>query len=533
MNKKIKMTCPWLMVLFVLAMAGCKKDQFLTRDNPTSTTDVQWWNLESDLVTALATVYQGLPSGTVYDYGFLDNVWMHRSGITDESVFRGNFGDWQDYPVGAVTTQEYSVLLTYQAYYKYIRSASRFIENYSKAYVADSAKKKRYEQEARALRAWYHMQLFMLYGPIPVVDHSLTAQDESIKRNTQEEIVNFIISELETAAADLPLNYSSSDLQRITKGCCYAMETQLYMFIGDYGNTIKAARKVMDLGRYGLYPNYFKLFQYDGGGSSEDILMKIGGEREGFFRNAPKSFGCQACNSPTQSLVNTYETLQGKTLAELGADSFAIYNANPEYNNNRDPRLAASIAVPGEVYMGTMLDPWSANSPDKIGVTQSTYTGYWIKKYVDVLDRGNTYGGGMNFHIIRYAEILLDYAEALIESGDYTNEDVYTNLNAIRNRAGMPEVDRAVYNTQTKLRELVRRERMVEFSFEGPRLLDIRRWKIAKDVLTGPVLGAVDPSTGKNVVVEQRVFNTGKDYLWPIPLSEMTSNPNMTQNPGW
>jgi hypothetical protein len=281
-----------------------------------------------------------------------------------------------------------------------------------------------------------------------------------------------------------------------------------------------------------LYPDYFKLFQYAGGGSSEDILFKQGGEREGFFRNAPKSFGAQACNSPTQALVNTYETLQGKTIQELGPDSLAIYNANPEYNNNRDPRLAASIAIPGEVYMGTLLDPWSANSSDKIGVTQSTYTGYWIKKYVDALDRGNPYGGGMNFHILRYAEILLDYAEALIESGDYQNPDVYTYVNMIRHRAGMPDVDETVYNTQDKLRELVRRERMVEFSFEGPRLYDIRRWKIGSTVLTGSVLGAVDPATGKNVVVEQRVFNS-KDFLWPIPLTEITSNPNMTQNAGW
>src|SRR5437867_2269760 len=87
----------------MLCLAACKKE-FLSSDNPTATTDEKWWNTETDLTAALATVYEGLPSGTVYDYNFLNNVWMHRSGATDESVFRGNFDDWQDYPVGAVTT---------------------------------------------------------------------------------------------------------------------------------------------------------------------------------------------------------------------------------------------------------------------------------------------------------------------------------------------------------------------------------------------------------------------------------------------
>jgi len=516
----------------LLCLAACKKE-FLSRDNPTATTDEKWWNTETDLTAALATVYEGLPSGTVYDYNFLNNVWMHRSGATDESVFRGNFDDWQDYPVGAVTTQEYSAYQTYMKYYGYIRNACRFIEHYQKAYVADADKKSRYGAEARALRAWYHLQLFMLYGPIPIVSHSLNANEQFVKRNTQEEVVQFISSEFDSAAAGLPAVYDLSNTFRISKGACYSMQTQLYMFIGDYTNAVAAARKVIGLGANSLHPYYTQLFQYAGGGNGEEILYKPGGQREAFFRNAPKSFGCQACNSPTQSLVNVYETLQGKTIQELGPDSFAIYNANPEYNNNRDPRLKASIAIPGEVWMGTRLDPFTVNSPDQIGVAQSTFTGYWIKKYVDPLDRSNTYGGSMNFMIIRYAEILLDYVEALIETGQYQDPDVVKYLNAIRNRAGMPSVDETVYNTQDKLRELVRRERTVELSFEGPRLYDIRRWNIGSQVLSGPTLGAVDPATGKNIVVEQRVFNPARDNRWPIPLTEMTSNRAMEQNPGW
>jgi hypothetical protein len=521
-----------LIAMVLLGIAGCKKE-FLTKNNPTATTDDNWWNLESDLIAALAKVYEGLPSGTVYDYGFLSNTLMHRSGVTDETIFRANFDDWQDYPVGAATTQEYSAYEVYKKYYGYIRNACRFIENYQKAYVAEPAKKQRFGAEARALRAYYHLQLFMLYGPIPIVDHSITPNEQFVKRNTQDEVIAFIASEFDSAAIGLPTRYPLSDTWRIARGACYSMQAQLYMYVSNYAKAKDAARKVIDLNMYGLHPNYEDLFKYAGSGNGEEILYKSGGQREAFFRNAPKSFGCQATNSPTQALVNTYETLQGKTIQELGADSFAIYNAYPAYNNNRDPRLKASIAIPGEVWMGTLLDPFTSGSSNQIGLTQSTQTGYWIKKYVDPLDRGNTYGGSMNFMLIRYAEVLLSYVEALIELDDYQNPDVITYLNAIRNRAGMPGVDQSVYNTKDKLRELVRRERMVELSFEGPRLYDIRRWKIGSQVLNGVALGAVNPATGKNVVVEQRVFNEKKDYLWPIPLAEITSNKNIEQNDGW
>jgi len=482
--------CKHIYILFIIGllsgMAGCKKD-FLTKNNPTATTDGNWWNLESDLIAALGKVYEGLPSGTVYDYGFLSNTLMHRSGITDETVFRANFDDWQDYPVGAVTTQESSTYEVYKKYYGYIRNACRFLENYQKAYVADAEKKQRFASEARAMRAYYHLQLFLLYDSIPIVDHSISPNDQFVSRDRRNDVINFIASELDSSAMGLPARYPLSDMWRISKGACYSMKAQLYMYTGDYNQAKSAARKVIDLGMYSLHPNYEELFQYAGSGNAEEILYKPGGQREAFFRNAPKSFGCQATNSPTQALVNTYETLQGKTIQELGTDSFAIYNAHPAYNNNRDPRLKASIAIPGEVWMGTSLDPFTSGSANQIGLTQSTQTGYWIKKYVDPLDRGNTYGGSMNFMIIRYAEILLNYVEALIELDQWNDPDVVRYLNDIRARAGMPPVDVTRYNTKEKLRELVRRERQSELAFEGGRFYDIRRWGILGDVMNGQV----------------------------------------------
>lgn len=526
-------------ILLLVALGACKND-FLTRDNPTATTDDKWWNVEADLNNALADLYSGLPSGTLSNYSFMSNCRMHLTGATDETIFRGDFGDWQAYGSSSNTAQSWSTQEMYQKEYYYIRNACRFLEHYEKAYAAQPAKKERMAAEARALRAWYHLDLFMLYGAIPVITHSLSGNEQYVKRNTKEEVVQFISSELELAAAALPDKYGMGEQYRISKGACYAMETLLYINVNDYTNAAIAAKKVIDLHVYNLHhssdptvDSYTQLFSNNGVGTSEAIFIRNRGQNAGFFRSAPRSLNGQACNSPTAALVNAYETLQGKTIQELGPDSMAIYTANPEYNDNRDPRLKATIIMPGETFCGRKLDPWDSQGPDAIGKGQSTSSGYWVKKYVDPQDQGVYDGGQMNFMIIRYAEILLDYVEALIETGRDKDPDVITYLNAIRQRAGLPVVDVTVYNTPDKLRMLVRRERQVELALEGQRLYDIRRWKIAEKVMKGPVEGAVNPATGKPVVVEVRAFNPARDYLWAIPLVEITSNPNMQQNPGY
>lgn len=532
-----------LIYLFAISLftflPSCRKN-FLVRDNPTATTDEKWWKLETDLQSALGGIYGGLPSGTLSNYDFMSNCRMHLSGTTDEAVFRGNYGDWQTFPVGLATSQTNTVSEMYKKSYYYIRNASRFLENYNKAYVEDAGRKNRYACEARALRAWYHLDMFLLYGPVPIVAHSLTPVEQFAPRNSREEVINFIAAELDTAAAGLPDAYPESDAYRMSKGTCYAMQTILYLNAGDYVKCAAAAKKVIDLHVYELYystqagtGNYASLFSYSGMVNKERILFRRGGQNEAFFRCAPKSLGGQATTSPTASLVNAYETLQGKTLDELGPDSAAIYQSQPTFKNNRDPRLAASVIMPGETFVNRKLEPFKAGSADQIGLTQSTQTGFWIKKYVDPQDAGTPWGGSLNFMIIRYAEILLDYTESLVETNDWQHPDVLIYMNQIRRRAGMPDVDITRYNSQAAMRKLIRRERQLELAFEGQRLFDIRRWKTAETVLNEPARGAIDPSTGKAVIIEQRKFNAGRDYVWPIPLTEINANPNMQQNPNW
>ena len=135
--------------------------------------------------------------------------------------------------------------------------------------------------------------------------------------------------------------------------------------------------------------------------------------------------------------------------------------------------------------------------------------------------------------IYRYAEVLLDYVECLVETGDWQNPDVEKYINMIRNRAGMPNMDKSVYNTQEKVRELYRRERRVELCFEGKRYDDIRRWNIGNEVMKGTIYGAWNPNDNSFVTIETRNCVFPKYDSWPLPQTEVTSNPNISQPTGW
>jgi len=227
-------------------------------------------------------------------------------------------------------------------------------------------------------------------------------------------------------------------------------------------------------------------------------------------------------------------------------DPASGFNAADPYAN-RDPRLAASIMYPGEAFKQvngslTHYDPFTTTSSDYYASRNNTSpSAYLIKKYTSNLtDFTQLFNTGLNMPIIRYAEVLLTDAEAKIEMGKIDGT-VYNDISAVRVRAGMPPVDLSVYNNQTSLRTLVRNERRIELAFEGLRFFDIQRWKIGPQVMSGPVygakLGTIDPTgkytiTGASLNIETRVF-ADKNYLWPIPQTEIDLNKNTTQNPGY
>lgn len=528
-----------------LIFGSCEKG-FLEQDNPTATTDEKWWKTQPQAIAALDLVYGPMPTGS---FVYTGNSRISFSALTDDAAWTANYyGEILSIGLGnaapAMVKENFGVVTNviepfWEANFTGIRNANRFLENAPRTF-SDPNELKRYMAEARALRAWYHFELFLYYGPIPIVTTQVTPEDSDLKKNTATEIINFVTSELQACAPDLPLEYAYnvSDKKRITRGAALTIRADAFFQAKMYAEAAVAAKQVIDLGAYQLYKNattpkesYKLLFENAGIQNKERILLGST-NREIFLRNAPPGAAGTANINPTASLVDSYETKQGKTIQELGPDSVNIYKRQPNYKNNRDPRLAASVISPGETFF-VVVNPFApAPNVHAIGANNSSRTGYFLKKYVDLADRTRNTQSPIDFMVYRYAGLLLMYVESLIESGKWNHPDVVTYLNEIRNRSGMPNVDVAVYNNEAKMRELCRRERRIELSFEGYRLFDIRRWKIGEQVMNGTIYGATNPTTGVTVTVENRKFDK-KHYLWPIPQREMVGNVNMVQNEGY
>jgi hypothetical protein len=539
------MKCLYIfLAILAIGLVSCKKN-FLSKDHPTATTDENWWQTEPQLLAAIGFVNNQIPSGT---YQYAPNTRISFTGLTDDAVWTANFfGEINQFALGngnaSPPAEKLGVITNaiqpiWQADFERIRMANRILANADKAY-ADAATINRYKMEARALRAWYHLDLFLLYSEIPIVDRVVTPEESDLEKGSTTGIIQFITAELDSAAAVLPLTNATGQENRITKGAALTMKAVAFLNVRMYPEAAAAAKQVIDLNYYELYksanPNdsYLNLFLYAGQNNKEWIIRN-NAMGEAFYRLAPPNANGTSNVNPTASIVNEYETKQGKTIWELGPDSIDIYRRNPNYKDNRDPRLKSSIVYPG-VTFHTLVDPFNtaASNPCRLGIINSSRTGYWVRKYTDLTDRTRPTAGTLSFMIYRYADVLLMYVEALVESGQWNHPDVVKYLNMIRHRAGMPDVNTAVYNSELKIRELYRRERRVELAFEGHRLFDIRRWKIGDKVMNGIVEGATNPATGAVVQVETRHFNPDRDYVWPIPAREIQGNPNMVQNIGY
>lgn len=553
----------------VTVLTGC--EDFLQKDVPNDTTEEEWWQTVGQLNTALNSIYKTIPSGLILYQnsddssttpGAASNTIVEREALTDNCIGSPDYINFSSYDSGTVPTSDILARTLWFNRWRGIRRACRFLENYHRAFVPTSYKAQvtRMAAEARACRAFYHLDLFLHFGNIPIVETPTLPSEQELSRESADRIVSWITAEFETAAGNLPVKggpgYTATEAWRWTQDACYAYMSYLYLYVGDWANAKKWASKVIDEGRYQLmrvetdegtapyavhhsaYSTLFIAKNFEGtaaGNNTEAIFIKNNGAQQVRARLAPYgNTSGGSVDSPTASLVNEYELLDGRTLDELDDVTRDALIRNPKALP-RDPRLEATVLFPNENFINVRPDPWTSGSLDQVGRINSSMTGYWVKKwgnYRDWVDKRGDTQGINDFYLMRYAVVLLNYVEAAIELNQLSDENIYTYLNDIRTRAGMPEVDREKYKTQEKLRELVRRERRVELAFEGHRLFDIRRWKIGTQVMNGPVLGAYNPNTGKQHQAKVRVFNE-RDYLWPIPAEEISMNPNMEQNPGY
>ena len=522
-----------LIIIFGL-LAGtifsCKKG-FLDRQPLSQYSETSLWTGANDAIAARNACYSNFENGQ----------WIvYMAVASDDAHDAYPWEGWQEFGNMQLLSPT-----SWRSKYDFttITRCNWFLANIDKTPM-DKTLLTRLKGEVRFIRAYEYFERSQLYGDFPLVTKMLTTEEaNAVARTPKAQVVEFILNELDTISSTLPKTYEGSDRGRITQGAALALKARVELFNQKYAECAVTSKKVMDLGVYSLFPNYQDLFRIKNEYNSEIILDRGYLETDpiltvGLMVLCPESTpgGGWSSVNISQSLVDAYEMANGKKID----DPMSGYDIDHPFLN-RDPRLLQTVIIPGAQYAGIIFNPMDPNSLDYWPTYN--YTGYVGQKYTHYIsDFADIYNTGLNIPLIRYAEVLLTYAEAKIELNQIDNT-VYDAINQVRLRAGLPVVDQSKYSTQTQMRDLVRRERRVELATEGLRWYDIQRWKIGEQVMTGPVYGArisnidangnVTYTSTEHVKVEDRVFNPAKNYLWPIPQSQMDLDKTLTQNPNY
>ena len=486
--------------------------------------------------------------------------------------------------------------LGWERFYKNIRSCNVFFENIENAGLEGEDIDK-LKGEVHFLRGYFYTQLMSFYGGVPLIEVAYSPSDNlSISRNTFEETVNFIVADCDAAVTLLPV---SGDKARATKGAALTLKSKVLLYaasdlfnsnaswINNYSNpelvsyiggdrtarwqvAKEAAKAVIDLGVYSLFggtnpgsaeqatENYINIFLNHG--TDEDIMLSYYDNVNrtdwatpslGLF-NGPNGYHNWGGNTPTGQLVDSYEMIDG---SQFDWNS-PVHSVTPY--ENRDPRFYANILYDGSKWRQR---PDDAIAADPEGIVQTgyfensdgsftpgldtrqgpiedwngTYTGYYMRKFIDPSINHQYEKQKLPWRQMRYAEVLLNYAEACLELDQ--EEEAKTYINMIRERAGMPDIP--ANETGNVLMERYRNERKIELCYEQHRYFDIRRWMIAPSAIQNAEGVRIEHPYGSNVPtyeiiqVQDRAWKDNKSYFLPILLDELNRNDQLIQNPGY
>lgn len=438
--------------------------------------------------------------------------------------------------------------------YKVIRKCNIIIERAPgvEERILSAAEKKRVEAEARFLRAFCHFELARTFGKAPLIVKAQSLTDElQVAPSSFADIVKFVKEECDLYADNLPLSYSDDEAGHATKGAFLALKSRALLYLASplnsaddsrkWADAAQAAQDVMDLDIYKLYKltdTPYRSMAFDKTAANKETIF----ERRFTFPEAPHNihmmWSLDAVDAgswnglyPTQNLVDAYETVNGKLTTD---PTNTMYNTQDPYTN-RDARFYQSIIYNGSTWethrmsmVTNTVDP-SKNGSCKPQLGKAR-CGYGPKKFIEELDPStNLYGGyaqSNNWPYIRYAEVLLNYAEAKNEELASPDPSVYLAINEVRSRSGQPDLPSGL--SKIEMRERIKNERRIELLLEEHRFYDLRRWKDG-DVLAEPIMGMNiydDNVTLRYEVskVEDRIFN-GTHYYLPIPLKEQEKNP--------
>lgn len=552
----------------LLILTGCQRLDL----NPLSEgSSENWYKNDNEITLALNDLYRGalwyVESNRLYNTDRWTDDWNQREYL-------------YDWVAGSVTGEWADATNTWTNTYKGITRANTILSSLNNA--ANNLPTQRLNQlkgEASFFRACFYSYLVFLYGDVPLVTDYISIEEAfATGRTAKAAVLEQIYKDFDTAIENLPVSYGGE--QKITKGAAYAFKARIASWMLDYPTARDAAKGCMDLGVYSLDPQYGRLFISTTNKSPEFIFViprseALTGTNMAGASFLPRFLGGTSTAQPSWELFCAYTCTDG-----LPIDESPLFDAQKPFKN-RDPRLAELVPEFGTAFHGFIYDPGSANTievaTNKTIVNQETlltsqfasYNGLILKKGVDeafVNKRADP-----NIIIMRYADVLLMYAEAKIELNEIDASTLLA-INQVRSRAyKTTPVQTTRYpavteTNQARLRTILRLERRAELPWENRRWFDLIRWRLAEKAITKPVYalpvkagleaniasgdyffpkgplpqidenGLVDFSamytTGKIRAVVPRSFNP-RQYLFPIPSREVIINSNVQQNPGY
>ena len=524
----------------------------------------------------------------------INNSWLDAATDLAESSI-GTSGTRTSFNIGNYYGSGGAAELTsvWESRYRGIRKCNITIntleaENADKLRPADlsvelfQTRKTNFIAEARFLRAYFYWELFLRYGPVPMVTTELDPNGDLMTGYTErpdlKTFMDFLFKEVKECEAGLKTYAETSDetyageVNQPTARALY-VRMMLYMasprfsaqsgitwqqaadaakgFLADYGDNYRLETRTN--GGVAAYNNAWLLNSY--ADKNPEVIFFRNGVAigwSGISTDTPVGEGGQGGLCPSQNLVDMYDMEDGSApFTQYDATGAPVYvNGKPSVNaesgytdqnmwKNRDPRLAASVLYQGSEWNGRAINVIYGQSDNPIGNQNVTPTGYYVRKYIPETILSSNHSGTAKrlWRIFTYSEILLSYAEALNEADYAGNKALVCNLlDQIRHRGGIigNVANRADLNSQTAMRNFIHKERTIELAFEEHRWWDVRRWNVAGDALGRDIYGVNVAADGTitRKVAQQRKWQD-KFYLYPIPEAEVWKIGQDFQNEGW
>lgn len=528
-------------ILLVMSSSSC--NDFLEKEPLNAVSDLVVW---TDVPLVEAFVNE--------TYATMRTGWPNHSSLSvtsDESFARERDGAHL-IQRGQLTPSNLGHLnWTWGHYYTIITKANIFFDklqgqNLELLKSIDEKSVNRMTGEMKFLRAFSYFRLASFFGGVPLVENVFGLDDEfKVERSSYDAVMDFVVRELDEAAALLPLTHEPAHKGRITKGACMAIKSRALLYAASALNNpaddkvkwqkaADAARAVIDLKLYSLHPQYSKVFTEPFNSEmiwekvmNNDVLRQETIERY-FF---PNGSGGHAVTVPTHEQADAYETKNG--LLPKDDPTYSL----EKFWENRDPRYYETILYDGAPWKGRKIEVFLPNGADSNQGNEgwnASYTGYYTRKFVNeaINGPGSTNSSSPNWPYARYAEILLNYAEALYQLGDEANARLFLNQVRARQSVQMPPVT----DTGAGLLGRIRNERRVELYLEEHRFFDMRRWKLKVPANTSLMKMNVALAAGKKTYSFTPVIQFALPehmYLLPVPQDEINKSSVLTQNPGY